>query len=230
MPKFPKCDFEGCDIPAKYGMPGLIPRRCDSHIIKGMMIFPETKCAVQVKDKDTGKMIPCGKQAIFGDRHKPKRCDTHKSAYTINHIVNNTCGNCGTVNLLTLRGTCINPHRCSQRVLRPIMEEKNRELEAKRQEEEKKRLEQEKDKPQPPAPKKYTYRKTAPVFPFSPVGPVKCGPQEPIQEPEEKKRNAKPRKFTKRAPYWAEKEKAKQRAKEEREALEKNEENSDINI
>eukprot|EP00959_Pyramimonas_sp_CCMP1952_P335121 7017339-Pyramimonas_sp.AAC.1 len=128
MPKFPKCDFKGCDFQAKFGLPGKAPRRCDSHILHGMMIFPDTKCDVQVKT-DMGELIPCGKQAFFGNRHKPKRCEEHKAAYTQNHVVNGKCNSCGTINLLTLVGVCLNVQKCEQRLLRPQREAKAKEIE-----------------------------------------------------------------------------------------------------
>eukprot|EP00959_Pyramimonas_sp_CCMP1952_P416360 8722978-Pyramimonas_sp.AAC.1 len=213
MPKFPKCEFEGCDSHAKFGTPGQPPRRCDSHLVRGMMIFPETKCAVQVKGEHE-RLVTCNKQAFFGDRHKPKRCDMHKAAYTINHVANDACCTCGTVNLLTLRGTCLNPQKCYQRIMHQKLLEVQREI----LENEKKRMEEEekealKDKPLPPAKKKYTYKTRPVVLPFSPNGPVRCGPVESTQtqvestqtqkEPVEK-RSAKPRTYTKRSSYWNE--------------------------
>lgn len=229
MTKFPKCEIEACTIPAKYGMPGETHRRCDSHQLRGMMLYPDTRCSVQV-ERD-GQRVPCGEQAIFGDRHTPKRCDDHKSAYIVNHIANKTCSTCGTFNILTLRGTCLNTQRCSQRVLHEIMKEKHKEIEARNKEEKDKRKEE--DKQQAATPKRrYTRRTNGPVFPFSVVGPIgghqgaqtrpietskmivkppdAPPPPPPVPDVEETKprKSAKPRKYTKRSECWNKKKSA----------------------
>eukprot|EP00976_Prorocentrum_cordatum_P040263 817014-Prorocentrum_minimum.AAC.6 len=122
MPKNAVCDYEGCDIRAKYGSPQEEPRRCDSHILEGMMINPKTICDVHVTN-DNGDQFPCGQQAIYGNRYAPKRCEYHKAAYTLNHVVNGKkCTTCGTVNLLTLAGVCLNDQKCFQRKYREMME------------------------------------------------------------------------------------------------------------
>lgn len=93
------CDQENCRKKAIYSQPGVLPHRCLTHRIDGMMKNPRRKC--QGSEYENCKEI-----AIYGI-NEPIHCDKH---ILLNEycLTERKCNKCNSIDILNKHGLCIN--------------------------------------------------------------------------------------------------------------------------
>eukprot|EP00976_Prorocentrum_cordatum_P086649 1186582-Prorocentrum_minimum.AAC.3 len=104
---------EPCVLKPCYGRPGKKPSRCANHVVKGMMFNPMTMCGIK----------GCEEVATIGNFNKPIRCEKHKGAYDVDHVLKDKCTRCGSVSLLTIMKACHFRQKCFQYEMQKKMKE-----------------------------------------------------------------------------------------------------------
>ena len=94
-----KCNEENCRKKAIYGQPGVLPNRCLTHRIDGMMKQPRRKCQVSEGNN-------CKETAIYGIT-EPNHCEKHKLADEY-CLTERKCPKCNSIDILNKQGVCIN--------------------------------------------------------------------------------------------------------------------------
>jgi hypothetical protein len=93
--KHTKCEYEGCQTIASYGIPGRKISHCFPHRQKGMIRRPNAKCCHS----------KCKEMAIWGTNWVPKHCEAHKTPEDKN-LVERPCASCGLMYVLDDSNKC----------------------------------------------------------------------------------------------------------------------------